>query len=137
MGGHPHHHCSCRRSHCARRHTPPLLLMPCPLLVPLALFVTRHPYPHCHCLAALALFITCSHCQMIVATLLAIALAAKAIALFVALHPHCRHHHPCHHCPCPLCHPLALSLLPSPTLLPLPLPSPLLPLHSRHLVRSQ
>ena len=30
--------------------------------IPLALFVTRHPYPHCHCLAALTLFDTCSHC---------------------------------------------------------------------------
>jgi hypothetical protein len=31
------------------------------LFVPLALFVARHPYPHRHRLAALALFVTCSH----------------------------------------------------------------------------
>ena len=30
--------------------------------IPLALFVTRHPYPHRHRLAALTLFVTCSHC---------------------------------------------------------------------------
>jgi len=30
--------------------------------IPLALFVTRHPYPHRHHLAALTLFGTCSHC---------------------------------------------------------------------------
>jgi hypothetical protein len=29
--------------------------------IPLALFVTRHPYPHRHRLAALTLFVTCSH----------------------------------------------------------------------------
>jgi hypothetical protein len=29
--------------------------------IPLALFVTRHPYPHRHCLSALTLFVTCSH----------------------------------------------------------------------------
>jgi energy-coupling factor transporter transmembrane protein EcfT len=29
--------------------------------IPLALFVTRHPYPHRLRLAALALFVTCSH----------------------------------------------------------------------------
>jgi hypothetical protein len=29
--------------------------------IPLALFVTRHPYPHHHRLAALILFVTCSH----------------------------------------------------------------------------
>jgi hypothetical protein len=29
--------------------------------IPLALFVTRHPYPHRHCLAVLTLFVTCSH----------------------------------------------------------------------------
>jgi hypothetical protein len=54
----------------------PLLLSPKPLLsslhytlvanaiarfIPLALFVTRHPYRHRHCLAALTLFVTCSH----------------------------------------------------------------------------
>jgi hypothetical protein len=30
--------------------------------IPLALFVTRHPYPHRHHLATLTLFDTCSHC---------------------------------------------------------------------------
>jgi hypothetical protein len=30
--------------------------------IPLALFVTHHPYPHRHRLAALTLFVTCSHC---------------------------------------------------------------------------
>jgi hypothetical protein len=29
---------------------------------PLALSVTRHPYPYRHCLATLTLFVTCSHC---------------------------------------------------------------------------
>jgi hypothetical protein len=29
--------------------------------IPLALFVTRHPYPHRHRLAALTLFVTCSY----------------------------------------------------------------------------
>jgi hypothetical protein len=29
--------------------------------IPLALFVTRHPYPHRHRLSALTLFVTCSH----------------------------------------------------------------------------
>jgi hypothetical protein len=29
--------------------------------IPLALFVTSHPYPHRHCLAALTFFVTCSH----------------------------------------------------------------------------
>jgi hypothetical protein len=32
------------------------------LFVALALVVTHHPDPHRHCLAALALFVTCSHC---------------------------------------------------------------------------
>jgi hypothetical protein len=59
----------------------PLLLPPKPLLssshsnlvanaiahfTPLALFVTRHPYPHHHRLAALTLFVTCSHRELIV-----------------------------------------------------------------------
>jgi hypothetical protein len=61
-------------------HPPPLspsLLPPKPLLslshstlvadavalfVALALFATRHSYPHCHCLATLPPFVTCSHC---------------------------------------------------------------------------
>jgi len=30
--------------------------------IPVALFTTRHPYPHRHHLAALTLLITCSHC---------------------------------------------------------------------------
>jgi hypothetical protein len=29
--------------------------------IPLALFVTRHPYPHRHSLADLTLFVTCSY----------------------------------------------------------------------------
>jgi hypothetical protein len=29
--------------------------------IPLALFITRHSYPHRHCLAAFTLFVTCSH----------------------------------------------------------------------------
>jgi hypothetical protein len=29
--------------------------------IPLALFVTRHPYPHRHRLSAFTLFVTCSH----------------------------------------------------------------------------
>jgi hypothetical protein len=55
----------------------PLLLPPKPLLsllhdstlvantiahfIPLAPFVTHHPYPHCHRLAAITLFVTCSY----------------------------------------------------------------------------
>jgi hypothetical protein len=34
--------------------------------IPLALFVTCHPYPHRHRLAAVTLFVTCSHCLLIV-----------------------------------------------------------------------
>jgi hypothetical protein len=34
--------------------------------IPLALFVTRHPYPHRHRLAALTLFVTCSYRYLIV-----------------------------------------------------------------------
>jgi hypothetical protein len=30
-------------------------------LIPVALFVTHHPYPHHHRLAALTLFVTCSY----------------------------------------------------------------------------
>jgi hypothetical protein len=71
------------------------------------------------------LFAFCCHClccRRSSATLVAIALAAVAIALFVARHPRRQRHGPCR--PCPLCQ-LAPSL-PSPSPLP-SLPSSLLP----------
>jgi hypothetical protein len=34
--------------------------------IALTLFIAHHPYCHCHCLPTLALFVTCSHCKLIV-----------------------------------------------------------------------
>jgi hypothetical protein len=70
------------------------------------------------------------------ATIVAVAipLAEVPIALFVAHHPHRRHHCPCCPCPCPcpLRHSPALLPSPSPMLSPLPLPSPTSPSLARH-----
>ncbi len=109
------HHClcchrSCRRCHCLfvthhplhRRHRP------CHPHPPSSSPITHQPLHHHH---HPLLCLHCCHCpcrRQLPTTLVDIALATEAIALFVELHPCRQHHHPLHP-PCPLHHPPPLS----------------------------
>ncbi len=108
-----------------RRHLPPRSTPAVPLLS-ISLIVSQPRHHHHHPRRRLRRRHRCYHpprrrCSTV--TLVAIALVAVAIALFVARHP--RHQrHPSRHCPCPPCRPP--SSFPSPFPCP-PSPSSSLP----------